>query len=111
MGERSEVKVAFEPKKILHGMTQIYENDFMCGYEGEDKAELRIIFLELILAVTRYVNDYRYCSSSDCRCCPEWDIRSLVKRHKKEIFENLLGGSYGLSEVPLLTMRNFLKQF
>lgn len=100
-----------DAKRILHGMTEIYENDFMCGYEGEDKKELRVIFLELILAVTRYVNDYRYCSKKDCPCCPESHIRSMAKHHEKEIFEKLLGGTYGLSEVPLSTMREFLRQF
>lgn len=100
-----------EPKKVLHGMTQIYENDFMCGYEDEDKAELRVIFLELLLAVTRYVNDYRYCSKKDCPCCPESHIRSMIKRYDDEIFNKLLGGYHGLSDVPLSIQRAFLREF
>lgn len=97
-------------KRILHGLIEIYENDFMCGYEGEDKKELRIIFLELIVAVTRYVNDYRYCSKKDCPCSPKSYIRWMLKNYDKEINEKLLGGTFGLSTVPLSAMRKFLKE-
>jgi len=100
-----------EDKRILNGMIEIYENDFMCGYEGEDKKELQVIFLELILYVTRYVNDYRYCSKKDCPCCPESNIKAMMKRYNTEINEKLLGGVYGLSEVPLKVMRDFLNKF
>lgn len=100
-----------DDKRILQGMIEIYENDFMCGYEGENKQALQLLFLELILAVTRYVNDYRYCSKKDCPCCPESHIKAFTKRYEKEIYEDLLGGTYGLSEVPLSVMRDFLKKF
>ena len=99
-----------EAKRILHGMTQIYENDFMGGYEGEDKEDLQLIFLELIFYVTRLVNDYRYCSKKDCPCCPESHIKSMLKRYDKEINGKLLGGTNGLSEVPLSLMRKFLAE-
>lgn len=100
-----------DDKRVLHGMIEIYENDFMCGYEGEDKQALQLLFLELIVAVTRYVNDYRYCSKKDCSCSPEAHIKAFTKKYEKEIYEKLLGGAYGLSEVPLSKMREFLKQF
>lgn len=108
---KAEEKVQMENKRILHGMIEIYENDFMCGYEGEDKKELQIIFLELILYATRYVNNYRYCSRENCPCCPEFNIKAMMKRYSTEINKKLLGGTCGLSEVPLKVMRDFLKKF
>jgi hypothetical protein len=95
---------------ILKGMIETYQNDFMCGYKGEDKEELRLIFLELIVEVTRYVNNYRYCSNKDCSCSPEQSIALLVKRHEKEI-NKIFAGGFGLSEVPLGVIRQFLNEF
>jgi hypothetical protein len=100
-----------EANNILKGLIEIYQNDFMYGYEGEDKEELRIIFLELIVEVTRYVNDYRYCNEKDCRCSPESGIKALLERYGKQINEKILGIGYGLSEVPLYHIRKFLNGF
>jgi hypothetical protein len=95
---------------ILKAMIETYQNDFMCGYTGEDKEELRLIFLELIVEVTRYVNNYRYCNKTDCPCSPEKSIAFLVKRHEKEI-NKIFAGEFGLSEVPLSMIRQFLNEF
>lgn len=95
---------------ILKAMIETYQNDFMCGYTDEDKEELRLIFLELIVEVTRYVNNYRYCNKTDCPCSPERSIAVLVKRHEKEINKIFVGG-FGLSEVPLGVIRQFLNEF
>jgi hypothetical protein len=95
---------------ILKGMIEIYQNDFMCGYEGEDKEELRLIFLELIVQVTRYVNNYRYCNKTDCSCSPEKSIEFLVEKHEEKI-NKIFSGRFGLSEVPLGAIRKFLSEF
>ncbi|WP_199425779.1 hypothetical protein [Thermaerobacillus caldiproteolyticus] len=92
---------------ILKGMIETYQNDFMYGYTGEDKEELRLIFLELIVEVTRYVNNYRYCSNKDCPCSP---IALLVKRYEEKI-NKIFAGGFGLSEVPLGVIRQFLNEF
>lgn len=97
-----------EDKTVLKGLIEIYQNDFMCGYEGEDKEKLRLTFLELIVEVTRYANDFRYCSKKDCLCSPEKGIKRFAK---DELIEKVLGGKYGLSDVPLSEIRKFLNEF
>lgn len=99
-----------EGKRILQGMIEVYENDFLGGYEGEDKEEIRVIFMELIIQVTRLVNGYRYCSKKECSCSPESSIKKLVNQHRDVIFNKLLGGYHGLSEVPLSMQRAFLRE-
>jgi hypothetical protein len=100
-----------EVKQVLKGLIENYQNDFLCGYEGDDKGELRIIFLELIVEVTRLANDYRYCSKKECPCSPEKSIETLVETHSDKIFNKLLGGYMGLCEPPLSVQRNFFKGF
>lgn len=95
---------------ILKGLIEVYENDFIGGYEGERKEELRLLFLELIVAVTRYANDYRYCSNPKCLCSPESHIQNIISRNRSDIYNVLLGGSHGLTEVPMFRIRYFLKQ-
>ena len=95
-------------KRILQGMVEIYENEFMCGYEGEDKEQLRLTFLELILQVTRYVNGYRYCDNPNCRCSPEFKIRAILEtKNGKKILDEFLGG-FALTDVPTGRIREFL---
>ncbi|WP_200415959.1 hypothetical protein [Virgibacillus salexigens] len=96
---------------MLRGLIEVYENDFMHGYEGERKEELRLVFLELIVAVTRYANNYRYCSNPECLCSPESHIRNMISRNRSDIYNELLGGYLGLSEVPVFKIRDFLKGF
>lgn len=100
-----------DDKTILGGMIEVYQNDFMCGYQGEDKEKLRTVFLELIVYSTQYVNGYKYCGRPDCPCSPQSGIRGLLKAYYDEINEVLLGGNYGLSEVPMYLMRAFVNRF
>lgn len=100
-----------DDKTILGGMIEVYQNDFMCGYQGEDKEKLRTVFLELIVYSTQYVNGYKYCGRPDCPCSPQSGIRGLLKAYYSEINEVLLGGNYGLSEVPMHLMRAFVNRF
>lgn len=100
-----------EAKRALQGMIEIYQNDFSCGYEGEDKEELRLVFLELILQMTRYVNDFRYCSRKDCPCSPEFNIKLLVENHGDVIFNKFFYSKFALTEVTVTGIIRFLKQF
>lgn len=100
-----------EAIRILQGMIEIYQNDFSCGYDDEDKEEIRPIFTELIIETTRYVNNYRYCSKKDCPCSPERSIASLVKKNNEVIMKKFFGGTCGLTEVPMRVIRDFLNGF
>lgn len=97
-------------RKILEALIQIYQNDFMCGYQGEDKDKLRIVFLELIVHTTRYVNDFRYCSKEDCSCSPKHDITKMIDAHHGDIFLKMIG-DYALSDYPSKKVKDFLLQF
>ncbi|WP_144468423.1 hypothetical protein [Bacillus pumilus] len=97
-------------RKILEALIQIYQNDFMCGYQGDDKDKLRIVFLELIVHTTRYVNDFRYCNKEDCPCSPEHDLRKMIDTHQEDIFTKLIG-DYALCDYPSKILKKFLCQF
>lgn len=100
-----------DSKRILQGMIEIYENEFMCGYEGTDKEQLRVTFLELILQVTRYVNGFTYCNNPDCRCSPKSEIKSiLMTDNGKKILDKFLNNNFALTEVPVKRINEFLNQ-
>ncbi|HDR7617013.1 TPA: hypothetical protein QCX66_002851 [Bacillus mycoides] len=94
-------------KLALKGIIEVYQNDFMCGYEGADKDELRVALLELVLEITRYQNDFRYCKKRDCPCCPEVHIRKIVNKYNAEL-RNLFG-TWILSEVNPKLIINYLE--
>src|SRR5690625_4132003 len=78
-------------REALKGLIEIYDNDFMCGYEGDDFEELRTKFLELIRAMSRYVLDYRYCTRDECPCSPKSDIRNVMKSGGRDIVDKFVG--------------------
>ncbi|WP_369903084.1 hypothetical protein [Bacillus manliponensis] len=94
-------------KQALKGIIEVYQNDFMYGYEGAYKDELRIVLLELVLEITRRQNDFRYCSKRDCPCCPEFKIRKIVNKYNTELRQ--IFGTYILSEVNPKTIINYLE--
>lgn len=77
-------------REALKGLIEIYDNDFMCGYEGDDFEELRVKFLELIRAMTRYVLEYRYCSRDNCQCSPKSDVRNAMKWGGREVVDKFV---------------------
>ncbi|WP_273125791.1 hypothetical protein [Bacillus weihaiensis] len=97
-----------EAKVALRGIIETYQNDFLHGYKGEDREKERLAFLELIVAVTRYVQDYRYCSNKKCSCGPEADIKRLAT---EEFLNKFFSSPYNLTEVSTKGMRDFLSQF
>lgn len=98
-------------KEVLRGLIEIYENDFLSGYNQKDFEQLRVLFLDLIVQVTRYVNEYNYCSSPDCPCSPKSRIKGIVLKNEDAIFGKLLGNDYPLTDVPIDKIRNFLTDF
>lgn len=84
-------------RELLRGLIEIYENDFMCGYDGEDKEELRLEVLELIVNITKYLNDFRYCRRKSCSCSPESKIKLILER-RNDFIKNELLTMYTLSE-------------
>lgn len=100
-----------EYKIALRGLIEIYENDFCCGYDGDDKPELELVFLKLIVRVTRLTNDYRYCSRPECSCSPESSLKNFYNYNKDTINNRILNGHIGLSDVPLFKLREFLEKF
>ncbi|PCK18159.1 hypothetical protein CEY02_19300 [Bacillus pumilus] len=97
-------------RKILEALIQIYQNDFMSGYQGDDKDKLRIVFLELIVHTTRYINDFRYCSKENCPCSPEHDLKKWIDTYHEDIFLKMIG-DYALSDFPSKKVKEFLLQF
>ncbi|MEM5029006.1 hypothetical protein WKH33_08310 [Priestia sp. WB3] len=97
-------------RKILEALIQIYQNDFMCGYQGDDKDKLRIVFLELIVHTTRYVNDFRYCSKENCPCSPMHALINIIDTHHEDIFLKMIS-DYALSDYPSKKVKDFLIQF
>lgn len=70
---------------ILQGLIEYYQNDFMGGYYEDDKEQLRILLLEIIVEVTRYTNNFRYCSREECSCSPESGVYRLVNSNREQV--------------------------
>ena len=96
-----------EKVNMLKGLIEVYQNDFDCGYNDEDKEELRPIIQNLIIEVSRLVNDIRYCSKKDCPCCPEYEIKRIIKRHGDQL-DKVMFAPYGLTEVNMPKVKNEL---
>jgi|SRR5690606_16391143 len=102
---------ANEAIRVLQGMIEVYENEFMHGYEGADKAQLRVTFLELILQVTRYINGFTYCYDPDCRCSPRFEIKSILATESgKKILNKFLNSGLTLTGIPVKQINEFLNQ-
>lgn len=100
-----------DSKRILQGMIEIYENEFMYGYEGADKEQIRVTFLELILQVTRYINGFTYCYDPGCLCSPKSEIKSiLVTDSGKKILDKFLNNGRTLTGVSVKRINEFLNQ-
>lgn len=93
---------------MLKGVIQTYQNDFDCAYEGDDKEELRLIILELIVELSRYVNNIRYCSKVECPCSPESEIERIISNHGEKL-EKVFFLKHGLTEVNMSKVYNELK--
>jgi hypothetical protein len=97
-----------DKRLMLKGVIEVYQNDFLCGYEGNDKDELRPIISELIIELSRYVNDIRYCDNVNCPCSPEYSIKNIIDKYGDKL-EKVLFLKYGLTEVNMLKVYEELK--
>lgn len=79
-----------QAKKTLKGLTDIYDNDFLCGYEGDDAAELQLTFLKLIKEVAQLALDVRTCSRRHCVCSPENGIKRVMRSGGADLVERFV---------------------
>ncbi|GIN71155.1 hypothetical protein J14TS2_16300 [Bacillus sp. J14TS2] len=97
-----------EKVMMLKGVIETYQNDFDCGYEGEDKESIRPIILNLIVELSRYTNGLRYCSKKDCSCSPERKIKQILNKHEKEL-DRVLFLPLSLCSINMLKVKRTLK--
>lgn len=76
-------------ENLLRYIIEVYGNDIQCGLERKERANVAPVISELIIALTRLLLNFRYCSRKECPCSPEYMIRHLVHKHK-EIYEQYL---------------------
>lgn len=99
-----------ETSRITQLMQQLIfykQNDLLADIDSgyvDEKAENH--FTELILGVTRYLHDFRYCSKADCPCSPE----TQIKRGYEPIKEMLQTSSRALSPVPYKVIEDILEE-
>lgn len=96
-------------KLALEGIIQVYQNGFFAEYKEDDKKEMRIVLLELILEITRVQNDFRYCSKKNCSCCPEVHIAKMVKQYNNQ-FKKIFN-KFSLSDVSHTIILDYLESF
>lgn len=97
-----------EKLTMLKGVIETYQNDFDCGYEEEDKEDIRPVILNLIVGLTKYVNDFRYCSKQECSCSPETEIRQIMKEYGNKLDE-MFFLRHGLCTVNMLKVSQELR--
>src|SRR5699024_6104104 len=92
---------------LLKTAIEVYENDFVCGYSGNDFEEKNKVFMHFIITLTKKVNDFRYCSNKNCICSPESKIKSLWEGH--ESFLRDIYGAYALTEHNPLKVIDYIE--
>lgn len=94
-----------DEKFLLQQLIFYKENDLASdlgsGYRDEqDKDNL----VGLILSLTRYIHDFRYCSRKNCPCSPEFGIKVYYDETK----HFLQGTNTALTPVPWKTIEEIL---
>ena len=82
---------------LLKTAIEVYENDFVCGYSGNDFEEKNKVFMHFIITLTKKVNDFRYCSNKNCICSPVSKIKSLfiiIAPIVKTFFDSIMTINY-----------------
>ncbi|WP_040985508.1 hypothetical protein [Oceanobacillus jeddahense] len=79
-------------EKTLEQLIKCYENDLQIidGLNEEQKEEIkrdREDMLQMIIKLTSWIHDIRYCSNKECKCSPESNIRIILERNG-ELFKN-----------------------
>lgn len=98
-----------ENQKIVFLISQLIQhrnNDLLIGIKnGEVNNETEQHYTNLILELTRYLHDIRYCSNPDCKCSPE----SGIKHHYEPIKDYLQRTKYALYHIPWRTIEEIIK--
>lgn len=94
---------------MLKGVIEVYQNDFESGYDNLDKPEKKLVLLELILQLSRYVNNIRYCRKEKCGCSPESGIAIILKSNLNWL-DNEFFKPYSLTDVNMRLVFNELKK-
>jgi len=92
---------------LLKTAIEIYENDFVCGYSDNDFDEKNKVFMHFIIALTKKVNNFRYCSDKNCICSPERKLKRLWEGHEG-FFRNMFG-QYALTEHDPLKVIDYIE--
>lgn len=97
-----------EQSKIVECLGQLImfkDNDLLMDLESEHATETtKNHITELIVGMTRYLHDIRYCSKTDCLCSPEHQI----KYHYEPIKEYLKKTKSALHPIPWWTIEEVL---
>lgn len=82
---------------LLNQLIKYRSNDLLMDIEEEDvPKDVERHITNLIIGVTRYLHDIRYCSDSQCSCAPEHEI----KYHYESIKDYLQRTKYALHPIP-----------
>lgn len=97
----------YRTEYLLEQLIKFRQNDMILdmdsGYRSEEGYEN---LTSLIISVTRYVNDIRYCSKADCSCSPESDIKFYYEKTK----HFLQGTNTALHPIPWKTIEVIIKE-
>lgn len=91
---------------LLSQLIKFRENDLLMDIKYKHATEeTEYHITELIIGITRYLNDIRYCSDPACPCSPERQI----KQHYEPIKEYLQRTKYALYPVYWKVVEEIIK--
>lgn len=92
---------------LLSQLIEHRENELAMDY-GEGKISEKAVqhFTELIIAITKYVHDVRYCTNPDCPCSPESKIRMNYEPIKEYLKKKV--APYALTPNSLETIEKII---
>ncbi|GEM_PF-5893043 len=96
---------------LLRQLIGYYENDLVAAtdathYSKFDVERAKQVTNSMIIEVTKFVNDIRYCSRVKCPCSPESGIKKIYDSNK-DIFKNTLTALY---PIPYKTIEKIIKE-
>lgn len=92
---------------LLDQLIRFRSNDLLMDIEANYATEETDEHLtNLIIGVTRYLHDIRYCSKPGCSCSPEHEI----KRNYEQIKDYLQRTKYALHPIPHWTIEKILEE-
>lgn len=96
-------------KDALEGLIKFRENDLVMDMQEGRVTDREVEhFTELVIAVTRLVNDIRYCRNKMCGCSPESSISYHFKKLEKYFS---LRGPLNLTYIPLKEVKEIADKY